>query len=73
MLQALLGLAPDAFKHRLDIVRPTMPKFVDRVTLTDLRVGDASVDLRFERDDAGMGVEVDRLEGDLEVAVRGER
>ncbi|HEX6314616.1 MAG TPA: amylo-alpha-1,6-glucosidase, partial [Gemmatimonadaceae bacterium] len=70
LLQSLLGLDPDAFARRLTVVRPRLPGFIDMITLSGVRVGDATVDLRFERDGDAMALEVERLEGDLEVVVR---
>ena len=48
-IEALLGLEPDAFRQRLRIVRPMLPEHVDRLELQRLRVGDARVNLFFER------------------------
>ena len=65
----LLGLQPDATHHRLT-VRPWLPMWLDEVRLDNLRVGDAVVDLRVHRSAAGgHGVDVERQEGDLEVAL----
>jgi glycogen debranching enzyme len=49
MLTAGLGLVPDAFERSLTIVRPVLPRQISRLALTGLRVGDARVDLLFER------------------------
>ena len=49
LIETGLGLAPDAFARRLRIVRPLLPEFVDRLQVNQLRVGDAQVDLSFER------------------------
>jgi glycogen debranching enzyme len=49
MVQMLLGLRPEALDRRLRIVRPVFPEFVDELELHRLRVGQAEVDLRFER------------------------
>ena len=38
MLQSLLGLEPEAFEHRLRIVRPTLPTFVNMIELRGPRV-----------------------------------
>jgi glycogen debranching enzyme len=69
MLQTLLGLEPDALSRRLRIVRPILPDFIDRLELRQLRVGDATVDLMFERKDSGIGVHTTRLVGELEVEI----
>jgi glycogen debranching enzyme len=49
MLIAGLGLVPDALERRLSIARPSLPRHLSRVGLSGLRVGDARVDLLFER------------------------
>jgi glycogen debranching enzyme len=49
MLTAGLGLVPDALNQTLRIRRPSLPRHVGRLALQGLRVGDASVDLLFER------------------------
>jgi hypothetical protein len=46
---SLLGLRPDALERRLHVVRPILPERVQWLELDGLRVGDASVRLRFER------------------------
>jgi glycogen debranching enzyme len=51
LLTSALGLRPDAGK--LHVVRPVLPRGVDRVELTGLRVGDALIDLTFERAEGG--------------------
>jgi glycogen debranching enzyme len=67
LVQALLGLAPFAPKRVL-FVDPLLPDWLPELTVRDLRVGRATVTLRFRRtgrDDTR--VDVERLEGDLEV------
>lgn len=49
MLWALLGLGADALQGRLRIVRPRLPSWLTWLEVSDLWVGDARVDLRFER------------------------
>ena len=45
----LLGLRAAALEHRLDVVRPRLPAWLDWLEIRDLRVGDARADVRFER------------------------
>jgi glycogen debranching enzyme len=45
----LLGLRPAALEHRLDVVRPRLPVWLEWLEISDLRVGDARADVRFER------------------------
>jgi glycogen debranching enzyme len=67
LLETLLGLVPEAFEHRLRIVRPLLPAFVDWLEIRQLRVGSASVDLRLARAGDEVATEVLRVEGDLDV------
>jgi hypothetical protein len=54
----------------LKIVRPTLPDFVNQVELRHLRVGNGSVDLRFERRrDGSLEAHVGHITGDLKVEV----
>jgi hypothetical protein len=52
-VQALLGVYPFAPAHILALIRPTLPERLDIVTLRRLRVGDATVSIRFERQSDG--------------------
>jgi glycogen debranching enzyme len=63
LLRALLGLEPDAANKRL-VLRPALPDWLDEIELTNLRVGDASVDLRVTRNN----VSVEHQNGDLDVS-----
>ena len=47
-MEALLGLQPDASAHDL-IVDPHLPEYLPELQLQNMRVGDASVDLTFQR------------------------
>ena len=69
-LQSLLGLVPSAFENRLQVLRPVLPKFVQGLELRRLRVGKASVDLRFARDsDGNLATDVLKVRGNLNVEV----
>jgi glycogen debranching enzyme len=69
LLQAALGLEPDAPRRTLRIVRPCLPAWLKQVTLRSLRVGQATVDLRYHRDGATTLVAMLRREGDLDVLI----
>ena len=51
LLQAMLGLQPDAPRQRL-VVDPALPDWMPSVTLRGLQLGSERLDLRFERDGA---------------------
>lgn len=70
LLQAVLGLTPEAFERRLRIRHPVMPEFVQWLELHRLRVGHTYVDLRFERAQNGaVRVIVVNIDGALDVVV----
>jgi glycogen debranching enzyme len=65
----LLGLRPNALEDRLDVRRPILPERLQSLMLSALRVGRATVDLRFERDGDRVTVEADVHAGRLDVRV----
>ncbi len=74
MLETFLGLTPEGFDHRLRIARPLLPDYVDRVEVRDLKVGAATVSLRFERtSDDATAVNVLEKQGELDVIVEASR
>lgn len=72
MLIAGLGIVPDALAGTLRIRRPSLPRHINRVTLESLRVGDARVDLLFERVSPGgdsVALTDVRVDGELDVVL----
>jgi glycogen debranching enzyme len=69
LLQATLGLRPDAPHGELVVHAPRLPSFLDELDLLDLKVGEARVSLRFQR--AGRRTHVDVLDrsGPLKVRI----
>jgi hypothetical protein len=60
----------DAFAGQLRVVRPVLPDMVDRSHVRDLRVGDGSVDLSFQRTGrAQCAVNIDDVRGDVDVVL----
>lgn len=53
LLQAILGIYPFAPARLLALVRPRLPPWLPELTLRNLRVGDATVSLRFHRNADG--------------------
>jgi len=73
MLTSLLGIVPDALNNRLRIVRPVLPANVDDLDFSNIKVGNASVDLRFHRKgDCTAEAEVIHQTGNLDVQVEPE-
>jgi glycogen debranching enzyme len=67
MLAASLGIHVDAPARRISFSRGRLPESIDWIRLTDLKVGDASVDLQLERHPHDLGVTIIRREGDVEI------
>ncbi len=69
-LTTMLGLQAHADGGELELRHPHLPDWLGKVTLTDLRVGEASVDLLFHRWRGTTSAEVLRKVGDVAVTVR---
>ncbi len=70
LLRTMLGLEANAHRGRLDLIRPMLPDWLSELVVRDLRVGEASIDLRVRREDGVAGVEVLGRRGPLDVQVR---
>jgi len=60
LLQSILGLRVDAPARRLVVKNPQMPSFLRRIEFRNMRVGSASVSMRFRR--VGGRCHIDRLD-----------
>ena len=69
-VETMLGLRPHAAAKELELHHPNLPDWIGKITLTNLRVGDASVDLLFHRWRGTTSAEVLRKVGDLSVTIR---
>jgi glycogen debranching enzyme len=69
LLKACLGMSFRPEEPRLRFLHPALPPFLDRLRLAGIRVGDAIVDVLFERHDEELGVKVIRTRGDVDVSV----
>jgi glycogen debranching enzyme len=69
MLTWGLGLSPDALQKRLAIVRPSLPHWLNRVEVTGLALGEARIDLVFERAGEQVTLADAHIEGDAEVVL----
>jgi glycogen debranching enzyme len=67
LMQATLGLHVDAPHQRVVFTRPVLPDYLDRVTLTGLHVGSASMDLVLERHADDVSLTVPRRQGRVEI------
>ena len=69
-LETMLGLNAHAGRGELELLHPNLPEWIGRVTLNNLRIGEASVDLLFHRWRGTTSAEVLRKVGDLSVTIR---
>jgi hypothetical protein len=67
LLESALGLRIDALRRRVVLAHPVLPPAIDRLTLSDLGVGGASVDIVLERHGENVSVQVPRRSGDVEI------
>lgn len=70
LLEACLGLSVSASERTLTFSKPTLPRFLQQVTIRGLKVADGCTDLLLTRHDEGdVGVNVLRRDGTLDVVV----
>jgi glycogen debranching enzyme len=69
LLQACLGLSTDVSLRQLRFDYPILPRWLEQVSIKNLRVGEAVVDLQLTRHPEDVGVGVLRREGHLDVIV----
>jgi glycogen debranching enzyme len=67
LLQSCLGLTVEAGEPRICFQHPLLPAFLKEVTITNLRVGNASVDLQLLRHGADVGINVLHRQGAVEI------
>lgn len=70
MLESMLGLRADAVNHTLYVSNPTLPPYLNTVTMRHLRVGSGSVDLKFHRDANGTKCDVVGQVGAVKVELK---
>jgi glycogen debranching enzyme len=64
-----LGLSPDALDKRLRVIRPSLPRWLERVEVRGLKIGDSRIDLEFERAGEQVTLADARIDGDVEVVL----
>jgi glycogen debranching enzyme len=69
LLQCGLGLSPDALANRLAIVRPSLPRWLNHIEVTGLALGEARIDLVFEREGEQVVLADAHVDGDAEVVL----
>jgi glycogen debranching enzyme len=67
LLQAMLGISADAPANTINVNRPHLPGWLNTVELHDLRVGDSTVSIVFQRRGETTGFSLLGKEGDVRV------
>ncbi len=69
LLQACLGLEINGAQGLISFNQPTLPPYLDALTLRDLRIGESAVDIAVTRNGSQIEVTVLKQSGDLQVVV----
>jgi glycogen debranching enzyme len=69
LLTMMLNLVPDAPNNCLRIVDPTLPDFLNQLSIQNLRIGATVLDLEFERVNTTTSCRVVKKRGNLRVIV----
>ena len=69
MLGALLGVSLDPAGHQVLLREPVLPAGINRMMLSNLRLGSATMDLQLQRRGEGVDVRVVRRDGEIDVVV----
>jgi glycogen debranching enzyme len=69
LLEAALGLEFDEQRCEVRLRNPRLPAFLNEVVLRDLQLGGSSVDLRVNRHDDDVSLEVLRTRGQIQVSI----
>ncbi|RJR48248.1 MAG: amylo-alpha-1,6-glucosidase [Desulfobacteraceae bacterium] len=67
LIQASLGMSIQAPEGRIYFDHPVLPDFLDEMVIEGLRVNSSSFDIRLERHERDVGIDVFKKEGDIEV------
>ena len=67
LLQACLGLEVDALERKVSFLHPVLPTLINELTLRNLRVGEAILDLKVIRYPLSVGINIERREGDVTI------
>jgi glycogen debranching enzyme len=69
LLQSVLGMRLSAAENQVLFRYPQMPSFLNEIWIRNLRLPTGSLDLRIERHDQDVGIEVTRRDGDVGVTI----
>ena len=73
LMKAGLGLSPAGFDRRLEVVRPSLPRWVNRVQVRSVCLAGSTVDLCFEREAHTVRLAEAHVDGPAEVLSEGGR
>jgi len=69
MLRACINISPDATNRRLRIVDPVLPKWLNQLRISGLKLGKAQVDIALRREGDSTYCTVLRKQGDIRVVI----
>jgi len=69
LLQACLGVTVDAAGSRIIFKHPQLPTCLDQLSIRDLTIGDASIDVVLRRHAGAVGLNVERCSGEIDVVM----
>jgi glycogen debranching enzyme len=67
ILQSCLGLSIDAKQSQIHLCYPALPEALQTVRIKNLQIGDATIDIAFERQSQSVGVDILRRDGDVQI------
>jgi glycogen debranching enzyme len=70
LFESCLGITIQAANHLVEFASPRLPESIAHLDLTNLRVGEHTVDLRLRRDGEAISLDVIRAHSDVTVRVR---
>ena len=69
LLASVLGISFVPSERQIRFFRPALPSWLSEVRLTNLRLGEASIDLALRRDGSAVSSDVTRREGSIEIVM----
>jgi glycogen debranching enzyme len=69
LMGAVIGISFDPAARQIRFTRPVLPAWMDECRISDLRLGDAEVDLQLSRRDNDVALHVVRRTGDVEIVI----
>ena len=70
LIQSMFNIEADAQSNKLRILNPSMPEWLNRLKIKNIKVGNALLDLEFNKSNNGIMVDVTRVKGNIDVIIR---